>query len=375
MKYKTSEIIVEEMKKIGVNFFTTLPCENAKNLLELIPKHFREVSLTREDEGVGICAGASLVGAKPAMLVQSSGIGNMINALCSLTKVYKLPLLILVSWRGIYNEKIPAQIPLGKNLPKILNSINISYSIIEDREDIFKIKEYLVNTYKNNNIHAVLLNPKIWSFEKNIANKEIVRINRKKYAIRQEKNLKPILTRLEVIKAISSYINGKIVICNLGNPCKELYSVNHQKSNFYMLGSMGLASSIGLGISLFAKKEVVVIEGDGSLLMNLGALSNIAKIKPPNLTILAIDNNVHGSTGNQPTNTQFCVDLQRTATGLGIKNTYKVATQKEISLLLQNLKKGPNFIHILAKPGNANVPNVPLTPFQIRKNVMEALKW
>jgi sulfopyruvate decarboxylase alpha subunit len=126
-----AENIISELKKAGANFFTMLPCEKARRLSDLISQNFKHIDLSKEEEGVGICAGAYLAGAKPAMLVQSSGTGNMVNALCSLTKTYELPLPILVSWRGVYKEEIPAQIPLGKRLPKVLEALDIDYCIIE----------------------------------------------------------------------------------------------------------------------------------------------------------------------------------------------------------------------------------------------------
>jgi sulfopyruvate decarboxylase subunit beta len=141
-----------------------------------------------------------------------------------------------------------------------------------------------------------------------------------------------------------------------------------------MLGSMGLASPIGLGISLFTQKKVVVIDGDGSLLMNLGALSTIAREKPSNLTVLAIDNGVHGSTGNQLTATACGADLEVVARGLGFERTFKETDPRRLLPLLQDLLEGPNFVHIIAKAGNSEAPNVPLTPDEIKNNVMEAIK-
>ena len=379
MSSKTPENIIEALKEAGVNFFATLPCEKARRLYDLITEHFKHVSLSREEEGVGICAGAYLAGAKPAMLVQSSGMGNMINALCSLTKFYQLPLVVLISWRGVYKEKIPAQVPLGKKLPKILKAIDVGYSIVEDPKDIPHIRKAVARAYEDDTTCTVLLSPRIWSEEEDITNsKTNLREERKdifslkKY--QKSKPPKPVLTRYGVLKVVAPYLEGKIVVCNLGVPSRELYSVKHQKSNFYMLGSMGLASPIGLGISLFTKRHVVVIDGDGSLLMNLGALSTIAVEKPKNLSILAIDNGVHGSTGNQPTATSYCVDLEAVAKGLGFEKTCKVANREEITSTLEDLGEGPNFIHLLAKPGNAKVPNIPLTPMEIRKNVIESLE-
>jgi sulfopyruvate decarboxylase subunit beta len=141
-----------------------------------------------------------------------------------------------------------------------------------------------------------------------------------------------------------------------------------------MLGSMGLASSVGLGISLLTSKQVVVIEGDGSLLMNLGGLTTIAREDPSNLTILAIDNGAHGSTGNQPTATACCADLETIARGSGFKKTYKEANPERLLTNLRDLEKGPNFVHVVAKAGNADVPNVALTPVEIRDNVMARIK-
>jgi len=366
--------IVQALMNEGVNLFVTLPCEKARPLSNLVYVNFRHIALTREEEGVGISAGAYMAGAKPAMLVQSSGIGNMVNALCSLTKAYKLPLPIFVSWRGVYREEIPTQVPLGKRLTQMFAALNIDYNIIESPEDASVVSEAVVKVYAKNTIHAILLNPKIWAREEAVESKSSETEAERRSVHYTSRVSKPSMTRFEILKILALYLEGKIVVCNLGIPCKELYQVKHQKSNFYMLGSMGLASSIGLGIATFTRKDVVVIDGDGSLLMNLGTLSTIAVAKPRNLTILAIDNGVHGSTGNQPTATSHGVDLELIARGSGLNETYKVASRDEITSTLNDLGKGPNFVHVLAKSGNAKVPNVSLTPVQIKQNVMEAIR-
>src|SRR6266545_4482832 len=105
------EKLISILKNCGIDFTSSLPCEKIKTLLEKVSEEFFHLPLTREEEGVGISAGAALSGKRPAMFVQSSGIGNMINALLSLTQFYELPLAIFVSQRGIYKEKIEAQFP------------------------------------------------------------------------------------------------------------------------------------------------------------------------------------------------------------------------------------------------------------------------
>jgi len=186
--------------------------------------------------------------------------------------------------------------------------------------------------------------------------------------------LPPQYTRYEVIELIAPNFENRVVVSNLGWPSKELYALKHQSSNFYMLGSMGMATPIGLGISLCSKKEVVVIDGDGSLLMNPGVLATAAHFAPDNLTILAIDNSSYGSTGSQKTLTGSCVDLELVARGFGIGNTVKAATKEQLIAAMASDKKGLKFIHALALPGNRDVPNIPLDHFAVRDQVMGFLK-
>ena len=150
----------------------------------------------------------------------------------------------------------------------------------------------------------------------------------------------PTLTRYDIIKIIAPYLDGKVVVSNLGWPSKELYAIKHQPSNFYMLGSMGMVTPIGLGIALTSSKEVVVIDGDGSLLMNPGTLATAAFASPRNLTIVAIDNGAYGSTGNQPTLAASCVDLEQVARGFGFRNTVKVATKRRLVEVMKKPREG-----------------------------------
>lgn len=130
---KSEREILDILKQNGYDFGVMLPCSKIKNLIELIEKdpNIRIIPVTREEEGVGICAGAYLAGKKPFMLIQSSGLGNSFNALASLIKTYEIPLLILASYRGYYNESIPAQIPLGNALLKMLDALEIPFLILK----------------------------------------------------------------------------------------------------------------------------------------------------------------------------------------------------------------------------------------------------
>src|SRR5208337_495583 len=119
--------VIDIMKSCGIDIVLTLPCDKIKALLAMIPENFREVPLTREENGVGIAAGLYLAGKKPALMIQSTGIGNSISSLSSLHMTYDLPLPILASWRGFYKEGIPAQMPFGKSLEAVLDGAGIPY--------------------------------------------------------------------------------------------------------------------------------------------------------------------------------------------------------------------------------------------------------
>ena len=372
-----SKEIIRLLKQAGVNFFTTYPCAKIRHLYDLTHMNFKTVPITKEEEGVGICAGAALAGAKPAMLIQSTGLGNMINALCSLTMTYQFPLLILASWRGVYHEKIAAQIPLGKKLPKIIEGLEVNYHIVKQKSDLPLILHAAKTVYERNEIQIILLSPQLWETgEEEVGDKppeltEFIGVEISPGEL--PRSMKRMFNRFDVLKIIASLLEDKLVISNIGLPSKELYQVKHQSSNFYMLGSLGLASSIGLGVALFSKKQVVVIDGDGSLLSNLGSLATISQEGPTKLTILAIDNSVHSSTGNQLTATSKGVDLALAAKGLGIKKTFRASTHEDIIAILTDVNDGPNFLHIPTCPGNVPVPMIPLTPFEIRDSFMKLI--
>lgn len=165
------------------------------------------------------------------------------------------------------------------------------------------------------------------------------------------------MKRSDVIKEIVK-LDG-LIISNIGHPSRELYAVQDSSRNFYMLGSMGLASSIGLGVALAQKRRVFVIDGDGALLMNLGTLATIAHHAPPNYCLVVIDNKAYGSTGNQPTYTAGRSDLAKIAKGAGNRNVQKVKT---IAALRHTLKKCYDCSVIIVAETDTEIREVPIIP-------------
>jgi sulfopyruvate decarboxylase subunit beta len=358
------EEVLSALKNAGVDYVLSLPCEKIKRLIHLANQTFDSLTLSREEEGVGIAAGLYMGGRKALMIIQSSGFGNCINALMSLTFCYQMPLPLLISWRGIYGEAIEAQKPLGERLPALLDALGIEHTIFDGR-NVDELENAVAGAYEEEEIKAILLRPDIWtsmpdlSFQRPDVPEKQVKLTggEAKY------------TRYEILEGIRDELSGRIVVSNIGYPSRELYSILDQSTNFYMLGSMGLASAIGLGLSL-AGRDVVVIEGDGGILMNPSTLFTAVNSGAEGLTILAIDNAAYGSTGNQMT-AALKADLQLLAAAAGFKKTFRSSRPDEIAEYLK--QKGSKFIHALAKPGNANVPTIPLKPVQIKERFMEAI--
>ncbi|MFX1317210.1 MAG: sulfopyruvate decarboxylase subunit beta [Promethearchaeota archaeon] len=181
------------------------------------------------------------------------------------------------------------------------------------------------------------------------------------------------MKRYDALKEIVSVLRNELVVCNLGTPSRELYHIKDRDENFYMLGSMGLASSIAFGLAISRpNKKVWCIEGDGSMLMNLGSLSTIANnaSSVPNFTLIIIDNGSYGSTGDQKTYTSKDTKLEVIAEGAGFKSIKVINNKEDIVPTLKNLNLECNFILIKVMPGNAQVNNIPLKAERLKERFM-----
>jgi sulfopyruvate decarboxylase subunit beta len=358
----------------GINLAVSLPCDKAKDLFALLPSSLETVELLREEDGVGVCAGAYLAGRTPAMVIQSSGLGNMLNALLSLSRTYDLPLPVIASWRGVYKETIPAQVPFNAALPGILKAADIPFVIINQSHELDRISEMIDTAFRCHTPAIALVSPRCWEGTPACELQEDVPDRSRHIHLVHERNVpSPAMTRLDAIRAIAPHLHDAAVVSNIGVPSKELFWTEDRKENFYMLGSYTQASSVGLGIALSTRRRTMVIDGDGSLL-GTSILPVIAAKKPRNLTIICLDNGVFGSTGNQMTPAYQQVDLELYARACGFEQTVKVTSAEEIAGAIASLEQGPSFIHVVVRPGNSDAPNIPLTPHEIRDRFMNTIR-
>jgi len=172
------------------------------------------------------------------------------------------------------------------------------------------------------------------------------------------------MQRIDIIRHVAK--QDGLIVANIGFPSRELFSVQDRPGNFYMLGSMGMAGPIALGLALSQPRPVYVIEGDGALLMNLGSLATIAREAPPNLCMIIVDNGVYGSTGNQPTARAQGTDIAALARAAGCRHVIEAADEQQLQDALAGFSSGLTVIVAHAEPGNADVPIISLTPLEIK---------
>ena len=367
------EAVIAELKAAGADMVVSLPCDRNKRLTDLLHEEMRVVDVTREEDGVGICAGAYLVGGRPVMSIQSSGLGNMLNAMMSLTDCYKLPLPIIASWRGVDGEPIEAQVPFNSRIPALLEAYGILMYDVASAEDVPKVGEAVRTAYSEGRIAVVLIHPKLWEGAKRLPVEYPPRSRRVSVSVERDVR-EPTMTRLGAIAEVMACVgDDEIVVSNIGVPSKEVRASRDRPLNFYMLGSYTQATPIGLGMALASGRRVTVIDGDGSLLGS-SVFPVLSSERPENLTVVCMDNGTYGSTGHQINQAYLDVDMGAVAAAYGIKDVRVADTPGAIREAMSG-RDGLRFVQVPVLPGNSDSPNIPLRAAEIRDRFMGALRW
>jgi len=177
------------------------------------------------------------------------------------------------------------------------------------------------------------------------------------------------MKRSEAIKTILDTLSEQdIALFTTGMISREAFAIKDRDFNFYMIGSMGLLSSFGLGLALqLPERRIVIVEGDGSFLMCLGTAPLIGAEQPKNLLHIVLDNQAYESTGGQPTISRH-VNLKRLAESSGYKNTFFAQTREDLeSILKAPIRKGPTFLHVQVELSRMQqIPRIALAPEELR---------
>ena len=183
------------------------------------------------------------------------------------------------------------------------------------------------------------------------------------------------MNRKQAMQIICKNVKNEIIISANGFISRDLFSILDKNTNFYMIGSMGLASSIGLGIALKKpKKRIFVFDGDGNILMNLGSLVTIGSLQPKNLIHIVFDNKIHESTGGQPTQSNK-INISKIAK-ITNYTIFSVKTKKSLESVLKKIQKskGPILIHALITKSKERSSRIDITPEKIKIRFMKAIK-
>jgi thiamine pyrophosphate-dependent acetolactate synthase large subunit-like protein len=183
------------------------------------------------------------------------------------------------------------------------------------------------------------------------------------------------MNRLEATRQLMAKLDREPVIASLGHPAYDLFAARDRGENFYTWGSMGLASSIGLGLAMARPDlRVFVLDGDGSLLMNLGSLATVGWVQPENLVILVWDNGEYGTTGGQQTATAHGANLEAVARALGAAGTATAQDTRELAAAIDVARTDPGPWVIVAKTVES-APSVkpPLDCVFVKQRFMAAI--
>ena len=183
------------------------------------------------------------------------------------------------------------------------------------------------------------------------------------------------MIRREAVEiVVKSLFSGDIAVSANGFMSRDLYEAYDRPTNFYMIGSMGLASSIGLGLAIKnPKKRINIFDGDGNILMNLGSLVTIGSSRPKNLIHFVFDNNSHESTGGQPTNSDI-IKINEIAKVAKYK-VFTARTERKLASILKKIKKlnGPIFVLIKIEKGKHVSRRIEMSPKMIKIRFMKAI--
>ena len=360
----------------GIDFFCGVPDSTLKYPIAYITDHTEEkrnIITANEGNAISLAAGYYLATGKIGMVyMQNSGMGNAINPLTSLIdkKVYNIPLIMLIGWRGEPGKKDePQHIKQGEITKSLLDVLGIPFSIIpESIKEMNYIMEKALRYIKEQNaVYAFIARKGIFEPYHPIVEKEST-IN---------------LSREEALKTVIDQLSSKdIIVSTTGKLSRELFEYREelkQKHNrdFLTVGSMGHCSQIALGIAMSKqKRNIYCFDGDSAVIMHMGSLAIIGSQKPENFKHIIFNNGAHDSVGGQES-VGLQIDIPLIARACGYNLVFKADTNAEIIEGINNLKmtKGPSLLEIKIKKGaRKDLGRPTISPKENKKVFMDFIR-
>ena len=364
---------------LGYCWYAGVPCSFLTGLINHVSTDpaLTYVSSANEGDAVAAAAGAWVGGKRSIALMQNSGLGKAVSPLTSLTHVFRIPVLLLVTVRGEPGAADePQHALMGRITPALLDTMEIPWAYLPDSSQMLAqtLARADSSSGERERPYALLVRSGRFAPCKPTPVVEPPpRVQVTPRSVwRSPTTARP--SRIEALERIVRLVpEGKsVVIATTGYTGRELYALGDRVYQLYMVGSMGCASSFGLGLALTRPElRVVVLDGDGAALMRMGNLATLGAYHPPNLLHVLLDNEVHDSTGGQPTVARD-ISFAAIAAACGYA---EVLEGDDLSLLDEALRErngiGPVFVHLKIAPGVAATPPRPgLAPADVLRRLM-----
>ena len=376
----SSHKFINTMAQKGFGPYIGVPCSFLKPFINytIDREDCEYIAVNNEGEAIAIASGAYLAGKRPVVMLQNSGLGNIINPLTSLNYIFKIPLLLIVTWRGETGLKDEPQHELmGEIIFDLLKVVRVKC-------DEFPTSDNEIETKSEDAISFMSQTGLPYAF---IMHKDSV----DKYELQTHQDGSfvggrlhdgealegPVLERREAIAIVADLVRETgLIISTTGKISRELFYHEDGENQFYVVGSMGCASSIGLGVGLYqSEKKVIVLDGDGAALMRLEAMVSIGHYRPSNLLHLILDNETHESTGGQATLSPT-IQFSEIAIACGYRSAIKVFSAERLADTIRRslAEKGPHLIHVKVKGGSDPALGRPtVTPVQVKERFMKLI--
>ncbi len=360
------------LKTKGIEFFTGVPDSRLKSICAYISDNTTgqdHIITANEGNAIAVASGFHLSTGKIGLVyMQNSGLGNALNPLTSLAnrEVYKIPVLLLIGWRGRPGEEDePQHIKKGKITLDLLELLEIPYEILGNnfKKARNQTEEILNKIQRSNTPGAIIVGKDVFQSQD---------IHEKKTGFK--------MCREDAIKIILEHLSGdEIIIATTGKISRELYKLREERNeghhrDFLNIGSMGHASSIALGIALKRKdRKVLVLDGDGSIIMHMGSLAVNGESGLPNYKHVVLNNGVHDSVGGQPT-AALNINLANIAKNCNYRESFCVEDETELLEIFPIFLKsdGASFLEVkINRGGRVDLGRPPAPDEKAKKAFMD----
>jgi phosphonopyruvate decarboxylase len=363
----------DRLHRLGFSLFTGVPCSFLQSLINYAVNDCEYIGAANEGDAVAIAAGAWIGGRKPVVLMQNSGLTNAVSPLVSLNFPFRIPVLGFVSLRGEPGLKDEPQHELmGQMTTQLLDLMRVEWQYLS--ADPAQADNQLGEAAAAIDADR----PFFFVVRKGTFADEPLREVKRRYTCNERKMPKqgederP--SRREALAVINSLKDSRtILLATTGKTGRELYELEDGDGNLYMVGSMGCAASMGFGLALARPdKAVVVIDGDGSLLMRMGSLATVGCFGPPNLLHILLDNQSHDSTGGQST-VSHNVDFVEIAASCGYRRSIYAHNRKELEQAIRSWQQGQTltFLHLKISGGSKDRLGRPqIRPHEVKERLI-----